>query len=159
MSLRLPVAAEKKITEKAFLALMPSAKLKLALEDLMTVEKDKEHFSVDMGDWIHFYPKDGSPFKNICSVCFAGSVLVQRFGHIDFGRKFPNPLYDVANGLDAIRSDRPWDGLPQLMPLKKDLPVDWYNLPFPTIVPYETNKAKFKNSIRSLISVLEKHGL
>lgn len=53
----------------------PSELIRIAVEDVKSVEA-RDDAEIDMGTYGRFYPKS----NNVCDVCFAGAVLLQRFG-------------------------------------------------------------------------------
>lgn len=69
----------KKVNEE-FASAKPSKVLKMALEDLKVVEKDKQ-YKVDFADSFHMPVAYSDKRKKAkCSVCFAGAVMANRLG-------------------------------------------------------------------------------
>mgnify|MGYP000132621451 CR=1 FL=1 len=61
-----------------------STTINQAVDDLEKVEKS-DNISVDMEEWVKIDPFKGDFFKPTkinCSVCFAGSVMVSRYGEV-----------------------------------------------------------------------------
>lgn len=76
----------------------PSALVDLALADVRLVEKNPR-YRVYMHSWHDLnkvWATDGSPPKNICHVCLAGSVMSQTF-KVPFGDSGSSPGWLLAN--------------------------------------------------------------
>ena len=142
----------------------PSALLRLALNDLAKVERDKR-FVVNMGEW---FLSNGH-----CQVCMAGSVMAKTIG-VPIGERvdawdnmtfclddFPAKVYSKLCALNEFRQYFFWGALAYLgVPEKKREPacdaIDALDLEH---IYYEDDRAAFKRNMRRVASVLEKHGL
>lgn len=133
---------------------LPSAVLKIALDDMELVEKDKR-YRIHMGTW-----HSGRAWGDKCAVCFAGGVMAKTFDCDITATCFPAGFgvwnSQIFLALDYIKSGNVLEFLTLLrVPLStikcycniNDLPT------------YETNPTLFKKKLREFQSVLESEGL
>ena len=131
----------------------PSSLIRLAVNDLNKVEKDK-NYKVYMGDWHNPY----SNAKGLCEVCLAGSVLAKS---LDFPATNSMPWDEMAlklsNKFESIDAFRQGDIEMAFLKLGQKLPND---IPeYLCITPYNENKKLFKIDMRNLAKRLARRGL
>jgi hypothetical protein len=131
----------------------PSALIRVALEDLAQVEKMKKVYRVNM---MTFHELDW--FDNRCHVCFAGAVMAQTLGSDPNKRTFPEDFDDGIRGklraldhfrLGCISKGLAVMGMQRPMFLSDDVDM----------IPYRTDKKRFKKDMNTLADVLEVNGL
>ncbi len=129
----------------------PSKLIRMALRDMEKVEKLKR-YEVDMSDWHSSYEEK----EKLCSVCFAGCVMSQRFklsykksvSPLDFSPSWKNAF----RALDSFRMGELVGGLNE-MRIKHN-----YQLLPVTVVRYCHNPKSFKEDMEVVIKTLEKAG-
>ena len=142
----------------------PSALLRLALDDLAKVERDKR-FVVNMNEW---FKSNGH-----CQVCMAGSVMAKTLG-VPIGERistwenrtcnldhFPVKVYNKFLALNEFRQYCFMYALEYLGVPDKKIKLACAALQalgMPRI-EYEDDRTAFKRNMRRVASVLEKHGL
>ncbi len=125
----------------------PSELIRAGLEDLKKCEAD-DGYRICMADW-------HSPSGQVCTVCFAGSVMAKSLGADKLTDFDP---YQFADGdkLDALNSFRAGDvaeGL-MIMGLPNEGFSDALDLP-----GYEDSPVEFHKAMAALADTLEKAGL
>ena len=154
-----------------------SIMVRQALEDLEATE-NKEYFEIDMNNWVYhedryedevednYFGPVKLEFNRICKVCFAGSVMSNRFKVLkndatpyDLDHRTTNCLLS----LDKLRRYRYDLFLVRCYPTKTEeeigLIVDELNLLDLTKVFYEENAQQFKENMNKIADKLEELGL
>jgi hypothetical protein len=133
---------------------LPSALIRVALEDLEKCEKDPR-YEISMGDF-HF------AYQNKCYVCLAGAVIAQTLGAGHQRDCGPTALVRMGMerearamyALDSFRVGRVEEALGYLqIPKPADMPATrahWH---------YSSDPAQFKTDMRALADLLESKGL
>jgi len=162
----------RKAYSKAFTTAKPSQVLRMALADLIAVEKNPR-YRIDMGSWV-----DPSCDGERCEVCFGGAVLANRFGMKEFSGG-QEELIDIFNGdnepacqrihsLDEFRTglyeetlrDRYGDNPKVLKLLKNEKFTDKLRDLENYHVCYDFEGAKpFKAAMKKLADFLENNGI
>lgn len=150
------MARTKKLPDK------PSKLIRVALSDLIAVEKMKKTYRIDMGDWHAGAFEDGDK----CSVCFAGSVMARTLGVKPNEDAVPSASFFDADTcykldwLDSIRSHGgELDGF-GYKSLKKRFRSTGVDVSFDHDPPiYHYDPKGFKASMRDLAKAFELLGL
>lgn len=148
----------------------PSQMLLEALEDLETVEL-MENVKIDMSDWCSINPTVENPTKNTCSVCAAGSVMLNRIG-IKTGltpSAYDTKTENKLRAIDSIRKGSLFDFYENLQCAGITVPSWFYEYTedgqrvlteIPDYVSEYTKKGreKYKNYIQGMIGILQAEG-
>lgn len=129
----------------------PSALIRVALTDLYKIEKDK-NYRVDMSMW-HF-PRYN---VDVCSVCFAGSVMAKTLNSVNSKLLFPDsfalPIQNKLLALNEFRRGRIDSGfdymaikLPKKMKRNRHVPF------------YSLSPSQFKSKMRRIANDLKNQG-
>ena len=146
----------KKMTNEEFLALKPSALIRLAVEDLILCESNPEYI-INMSEWLI---RDGSN----CTVCLAGAVMAQSLDEpvvsmsqmllpLDYGPVIASRLFALNN----FRSGYIWSGLEDMgitVKEAEDIPYEWLD-----VAEYSRDPEEFKKTMLEMAEMLEGHGL
>lgn len=130
---------------KGTLPSKPSELIRVALKDLAAVEKMKNEYEIDMGEW----HSGRNESRDKCAVCLAGSVLVQSLGFREnedvAPEDFPKAIEHKLLAIDSFRMGEIEQAFDQL---GRRLPV----LLAPTVLttPYSDNPAEFKKEMKQL---------
>lgn len=141
----------------------PSKLITLALDDLAKVEKMKG-YQVDMRYW--HTSQTGLGDQTVCSVCLAGAVMVCELKANRAETHFPWSLgadnYDKLKALDLFRRGTLLGGIEFLRKIPtsetKRAALDRI-IGRTTIVPYTTDKKRFKVTLRAFARSLSGIGL
>jgi hypothetical protein len=138
-----------KMTEKEFLKLKPSALIKVAVADLIAVEKMKKKYTVDMNIWHDVsIEEDGT-----CHVCLAGSVMACTLG-VDASRdiepsQLSDKLEDRLNAINRFREGYIADGLHSM---GRENVTEFEDI---GVVDYHDNPHVFKKQMLGIAAMLE----
>ena len=137
----------------------PSQLIELALTDLELVEKDNR-YNINMASWHTPRTQLDTPKKRqYCDVCLAGAVMSMTLKASPKFQKSPDSFPEVQKELYALDRFRQGDidgGLSELgfsLSQRKELPRDMI------INPYSYSSALFKADMRSMVLLLQQHGL
>lgn len=128
----------------------PSELILLALADLEKCEQD-DVYEIDMSQWCRFSGET-------CTVCLAGSIMVQTLGvQVDDERKYFDP-YDTPFSnkllaLDSFRVGSVSRGLREMRLEDHELVLDRI------VTPYGYSPLAFKLEMRDLAAELQEKGL
>lgn len=147
------ITTEVPVREAEFAAASPSRIIEMALEDLEAVERMPERYDVRMTEW-----HSGARSDLKCAVCFAGSVIANRFGAqptedlgpIDFS-------YSTAVRLEALNEFRGGNIASGLMEMDLCHPSGLAG--YVDIEPYCLETTQFKSDMRALAEMLRANGL
>lgn len=132
----------------------PSKILREALRELLLIEKQK-HFRVNLDVYVEENSDDG-----VCEVCLAGAVMVNRNSRVREAKTlrefhaFSRSAWNKFNFLDTIRRGliaRAFEHLNIQRP--KEMPLLIY------VHPYSINPKRWRQDIRKIAYLLEKHGV
>lgn len=139
---------------------LPSAMLRLAMEDLAKVEADPL-YTVQMSDWHSRYPREDDG-RLVCHVCLAGSVMAKTL-------ELPIDIADDTVWFSVENTFEDWRKLTMLDFLRSGLiedALDWVHKELPVGVPsrievteYTNNPVQFKMDMEDIATVLEANGL
>jgi hypothetical protein len=130
----------------------PSKLLRIALTDLMAVEKSKK-YRIDMGMWHHGAVEGGQK----CEVCMAGAVMAKTLKVPDDEWRDPGDFNssDITKKLFAINLLR----VGNISEACYFLGVkNKANMQVP-VISYDDSPKEFKKDMRKLIKTLEKAGM
>lgn len=130
----------------------PSTLIRVALRDLIAVERNTKTYEVSMGTW---HAAD----KGKCYVCLAGAVMAKSLKtprtRDAWPFLFPDDTKEKLDALDGFRRGELFEAL-----------QGYFKTPFPNglpmavdIVDYHVNPRLFKKGMRDLAKLLQKHGL
>lgn len=166
-------ATKKKAAKKFKLPNAMSGLIRVALADLIAVEKQRKRFEVDMSIW---HRGAGQPFDSWnpengvnkkCVVCFAGSVMAMSLGVADNETKdyedFDQDTENKLAAIDALRSGNIQDAASILGIEPKgssyegpvQIEVTFGDVSVPE---YKDNKPGFKKTMKNLADELEAAG-
>lgn len=133
----------------------PSALIRVALKDLMAVEKMKKIYEVNMGQW---HERSGYDYDDKCHVCFAGSVIARSLKtEITLTRSPSDFNHDTSRKLSALDEFREGDIRGALETM--DIGTPDYLHDEVTITDYDKSPAKFKKEMARMADVLEFFGV
>lgn len=148
-------------TELPELPRLPSSLLKLALDDLVVMEKSSE-YQIRLNNWWHDTPSSG---KTV--ICFAGCIMANTLKLKREPNKnvmpsfYPTRYGHKLRALNYFRLGKILQGLEYLSD-KKEFSKIWLNLGKSKelkITSYDENKEQFKSDIQQLIAELRNSGL
>lgn len=145
----------------------PSELINIALNDLRKAEKAGH--VINMGTWCEYEPTNKK-----CTVCFAGSVMVNSLKKLDSVKNLKNTVgldpweLEDTKSLEPHDFDAEYSALNAINDLRtgaiKDA-FDTLSIAFPAnlkesvkVVEYKRNRTKFKQQMKALASALAKQG-
>lgn len=145
-----------------------SALIRVALDDLATIEKRKKVYEIVMDKW-HVARE---PDWNLCEVCFAGVVIAMKIDDPDrtvSPDEFDNVTYGKLRALDSLREGNISTAINFLPPISgkkiKKLNEAFYdpdsrndNIRY-DVVGYHTDRKAFKRDMRKMANKFESIGL
>lgn len=132
----------------------PSALIRLAINDLNAIEKQKDKYSINMTEW-----HSPNYMEDTCAVCLAGSVMANTLKldsneHLDADEVEDISIQNKLYAINSFRIGQIKEGVEQLN-LKMPL---YLNNEVP-IVSYASNKSTFKKQLLKMADVLEGYKL